>query len=106
MVYGDSMKNKKIFSCSLPGTNSLQFVLGTIPFGNFELAIWDTSYWNFLLSNSDSKRALRHILGPSLINFEICKFFLQVQGYLSNFPKMDAFRKSFFNEGATSFQYI
>ena len=39
---------------------------------------------------------LRHILGPILVNFEICQF-LMIPGRLSTFQKMGGLRKSKFS---------
>ena len=41
--------------------------------GKLRLAIWDTSFWTFLVKFGH-KGTLRHILGPILVIFEIYQF--------------------------------
>ena len=38
---------------------------------NFFLAIWDTSHWNLFVK---FRLNLWHLLGPFLVNFDICQF--------------------------------
>ena len=47
--------------------------LYSIAHDNLRLAIWDTSFWTFLVKFGH-KRTLRCILGPILVIFEICQF--------------------------------
>ena len=41
--------------------------------GKLQLAIWDTSFFDYL-DQIWSQGTLRHILGPTLVIFEICHF--------------------------------
>ena len=52
--------------------------------------------WDFL-AQIWTQRTLRHILGPILVIFEICQFFLWFQGRLSTSQKMSGLRKSKFS---------
>ena len=56
-----------------------------------QLAIWDTSFWNFF-GQIWTQWTLRHILGPVLVNFDICQF-LTIPGPFEYFQKMGALRK-------------
>ena len=43
--------------------------------GKLQLAIWDTFFWTFF-GQIWTQGALRHILGPILVIFKICKFLM------------------------------
>ena len=62
-----------------------------IEIGNFFLAIWDTSHWNFL-SNLDS-RQLETCLMTSYVTFEICQLLRRLQGHLSILAKIGCLQK-------------
>ena len=52
---------------------------------NFFSIIWDTSHWNFFLTfGHKTQDSLWHLLGPFLVNFDICQF-LATSGPLQYF---------------------
>ena len=81
------------FKCKLKPPNM-------IGYDKLWLAIWDTSFWNFLVKFGHNGPILGHILGPILVISDICHF-LTIPGPFEYFQKMGALRKSkFFDEGA------
>ena len=63
--------------------------------GKLQLTIWDTLLLEFL-GQIWTQWALRHILGPILVIFDICHF-LTIPGPFEYFQKMGGLRKSKFS---------
>ena len=61
-----------------------------------QLAIWYTSFCTFL-GQIWTQRTLRHMLGPILVIFEICHFWV-IPGPFEYFSEMGGLRKSKFSQ--------
>ena len=76
----------------------------SITLSKLRLAIWDTSFWNFF-GHIWTQWTLRHILGPTLVIFDIWHF-LKISGPFEYFQKMGALRKSHFTQKRRAHSWI